>query len=553
MHEALIGAKDIALEPYAEILPSPISYSINRGGRYGEMPYDALAEKFEETDIGDEEERYETFARQTLTNWTSDAPSMEHEAPRGAVDRRKGFLNLRYGGHRGETDDPAHPELMLGFHGPEDKDPRQASLDPDFKKAKGQWDARMRFHRFSDAEPMNTTGGTISEERVIKNRVKLFKQVKDRLQVFSSQKDGRRNPLRRAFQKKHVGNSTDIAIQSYGDLITDQSLNPQRRATILSNQIIRNTAWYHQNTTDHEFNVAQYGNVGRKSMSRTGKVAVGAMVDGSETAAQMKSHPTEDLTKCYKALAILMTNVIAARQNLQGAAVGDTTYTDEYGNQFRSQAKLTRDLIKVMRQITGDGSYAESDLSMGYSQMTPKQRKHLLRLVSFNHAVSEHELLTAFKMYRSVTPAKDVEGIRHAAEEDAHGPEMGATETLKYKSANESIKAGIARHGGLVATDVHVGGKMLQTFNYRAGERFASSQRVRNTSKEQFGAESDKSRVYGAGPGNYRITGQDDIQVEKQQFHENYMQDRHAAPIGKKYMRGFIDNDSRSNEIAAKS
>lgn len=253
---------DLARQGYGQI-----EYNVDQGLRYGDVPNTMLMEKFEETDMGNDEDQYDTYVRTEICDWTGDKGAVfEHERGRGGVNASKGILQLRANGHRG-TADVEKPEIFLGFAGPEDRDPRGINVDPDMKQLRRQEAARMRFHRFTPDHSDHVTGGGISEAQVMANKQTIFRFNRDRLKIFSRQIDGRREGLRRVYENK-----SDIAkqvlVHSYGDYIKDYAMNPQRRANLITRNILRDTKEWRQETSDQDYQIARYSQICRKRKTR---------------------------------------------------------------------------------------------------------------------------------------------------------------------------------------------------------------------------------------------------------------------------------------------
>src|ERR1700761_6917819 len=112
-------------------MPESKIYSTLSFDKNGSMPNELLMSKFEETDLAPSDDYYESYARGLLTDYRPDDNKFEHEKPRSNVNQSAGKLQLQYYGHRGNADDPNHPEMYLGF---DDPDPRGINVDPDFKQ-----------------------------------------------------------------------------------------------------------------------------------------------------------------------------------------------------------------------------------------------------------------------------------------------------------------------------------------------------------------------------------------------------------------------------------
>lgn len=164
------------------------------GGIYdsgGAMPSEMLVSKFEETNTGagDDEEHYDTYVRDEITDWTADKSVFEGDETRRP--QNCGVLNVRYNGHRGEADDPNHSEMYLGWMGGEDRDPRGYRDKPDMGKMRGQHEARMRFQNFDPDSDYSITGGGRSEVNMMQLRQKMNAIVRKKLRIFSTSMSGR--------------------------------------------------------------------------------------------------------------------------------------------------------------------------------------------------------------------------------------------------------------------------------------------------------------------------------------------------------------------------
>lgn len=237
----------------------------NIGMPYGDMPYSALTSKFEETLLpegsgppAESGSQYTDYARGLMMDRRPDENLFEHERSRGATNRSTGRIQLQYYGHRGNASDPAHPELFLGFAGPENRDPRGINVDPNMGKFRAQEEARGRYFRFSKDHADFTTSGRRSETREIADMQALNKAVKSRLKVFSSQLDGRREGLRRMYTHKSAAGSTQ-KVASYGELIADDALTPTKRAFVVSGKLLRDTHAYRNGCRDTDFHAHWYG------------------------------------------------------------------------------------------------------------------------------------------------------------------------------------------------------------------------------------------------------------------------------------------------------
>lgn len=354
-------------------------YSIDIGGRYGDMPNDALASKWESTDDQDQAEySYENYARNTMVDRRPDPVTFAYEEPRINPSQRYGYLNLIHTGTRsGET--PRHPEAFL-----EDTwgDPRGIAVDPDFKQLTRQEQARMRFVRLSADADHSITGGGVSEEQNIARLNQIKREVAPRYTWFSTSRDGKRNGMSRVFTHESNIKKTERPAQSYGDSILDAALVPQRTTTVMSNIDIRRSKAYHQFTTDHTFAVAKYG-----ADARTRKLSMdNKPFEYQDTDSELSESAKSNM---YKALVVDIANSI--KQKIE--AKHDTEHGVETMTQAeRRAAAAAKDLSRILYTIQSTTAFSDGDTTMcmksagapkyGQSPVIPSTNDHSVPIVT---------------------------------------------------------------------------------------------------------------------------------------------------------------------------
>jgi hypothetical protein len=505
-------------------------YNIDIGGRYGDMPTAMLMSKFEETNAGPDESLYDDYARNTLTNWGPDTNLMEHERPRGGVNRRYGVLELRTNGHRG-TADVEKPEIFLGFGGPEDRDPRGVNVDPDMKQLTRQERARMRFQRFTPDHSEHVTGGGRSEARVIADNQKLFKIRKERLKVFDRQIDGRREGLRRTYDHKSDV-TKQVLVQSYGDYIKDYAMNPQRRANIISKNIIRDTRAWRDETADQDMEVAIYSQICRRR-----KI---------ETKANRQRDTTTDykwedgaMSKSFKAAGLLMSHLCRREQQQ------DTDLADQTGTQHRKTGPY-KDLMIIMESVTQDGKFKESDNTQARKQQAPVQQEHGVRTFVTDHVTPAHHLLNAEIIYKAVKQGRDLTTVKTNVVTDSKDPHIQDTLTAISKTSVQRTtatgrKLDTADDGSVADNDSE------QTVNYK---RLLASRthRINVTSGHAIKGESDDSQIRKQQHQELQ-TVDPTIAKTGTDFGENFSLERKIAPVGSKYTRRYQTRDNDIDDV----
>lgn len=511
---------------------------------FGEMPNGMLVSKFEETDMGPDEDMYDNYARGEICDWTGDKNKFEHEEARGGVNRRAGRLQLQYYGHRGNEDTPYHPERFDGFMG--DRDPLGINTEPDFKKLTEQHNARMRFVRWSPDASDQITGGGRSEGKLMADQQTLFKVTQNRLKVFSPQIDGRREGLRREF--KHKSNiPKQILVQSYGDYIKDYALNPQRRANIICKEILRNSRTWRDETAEADFAFAKYSQLCRRARIKQKHNPVLSAQGGD--AARRNEINDQDMTKCYKAAGLLMANIVKGkRQAVDNAREGNMDLADAKTTVARKTEPFARDLALVLRAMTQDADFATGDSTMIVKNPYPTLSEHIARQVVYNHLAPAHHYLNAEILYKTVRPGVDTRKVKDLIITDANAPQLRDVNTTLCKTAKMKLVS-----GAKLATDDDTDkAESSRTFNYRHALNPNGDRRIRLVANDMLAGESDATQNRRPNHKNYRITSAEDTE-DNMRYGDNACKERHTRGLGSKYMNRFIDRDARDDEISARN
>lgn len=505
-----------------------IEYSLNVAMPFGEMPPGMLESKFEETDIGPDENAYDDYARNIVCDWTADTNRMEHEEPRNSIGN-SGYLQLRYNGHRGDTsiDEVYRPEHFDQFIGDEDRDPRGSQVDPDMKQMTRQSMARTRFVRFTPDGCENITGGGRSEARTMADQQTLIRTVRSRLKVFERSLDGRQNGLRRVYGHKSAANQT-ILVQSYGDAITDKGLNPTRRANIIAQSVV-NTRKFRDEMCDQTMDVAKYSQV------RRGVKAVGQQ-DNSLIDNDGRFGASEG-AKHFKACGLLMADIIRARQNIQ-SDVDFATSRDAMG---RKTAPMCKDLGIILGAVATDAEFQSSSSTLVGKTAARLNRPHLANTTVQQHLTPAHHALNAEIIYKSVKPGADVRKlcdqiITDVVRTDADVSAAGKTAKMVMASGAKLSRT----------TDGEAATEFKKTINYRSSHTTTGcvSRLVNNDGKA---GESSNTQNRKRDHTNYR-TATPENQEQNMRYSENEHAERHGRGIGKKYLNRYIDRESNEHD-----
>lgn len=385
------------------------NYTIDIGLRYGDMPSEMLMAKFDETNIDSDTyqplEQINDHWRTTLTDMGPEPRTMEEDQPR-TDNQSKAFLNFRHHGNRSEGDYDVHmPEMFLGFHGEEDREPRGGNagtnpMDPDFKELVKQQQARMRFIKFSPDSANWVTGGMRSEAKVQADNQEMIRQSRHRWKIFDTEYDGRRTGLAMdggINAESRVMQQTALE-QSYNDMLTQAAMDRRNKTTILSNKLFRDTTEYHQNTTDHKFKVAAYGlNPQRFRPFSPYESAIQYVATETELSGPQFT------PECGKTANILMGKIVTQRHN----AISDIKNGESVNNVITKTKAQERDMKSVLMGLTTDADMKGSML------MSPNDRGRTAAPVEFMNPVmtvdtdATQKQSIATMMFRSLSGSAD--------------------------------------------------------------------------------------------------------------------------------------------------
>ena len=510
-------------------------YDLDTSLPYGDVPNTMLMRKFEETDVGDEEMAYDTFVRGEIKNWAPDTAIYEHERSRGGVNQRSGKLNLQYEGHRGSAQ-YERPEEFLGFGGPEDRDPRGTNVDPDMKELTRQKWARGRFQRFTSdgVDDQQITGGGVSEAGMMAIRQQVHRYTRANLKVFSRQLDGRREGMRR--QWVHASDAAkQVRVQAYGDYIKDYALNPQRRATIISREIIRDSAAWRAETNDQDLAFAHYAQV--RSARKTGPI------DSTITNnVQTQELADSDMSKSFKAVGLLMSHLVREKQSHDGIDFSDGSTT-----QTRKVAPCAKDLAAILQGIVQSQQLGDSDATQHRKRGVDRAGTDAWQGSHVQHAMPAHHYLNAEIIYRNMSigdmslisreVVTDATVARAISEDAARKRFTWMAKARSVDVAEDNVdreQAEAAKYISYRTMKQVVGAWTPQNIDEVAMSESANSQNRRRQ---------DRFKVMHVGD------TVDDIKRG-----DNLYQNRHGAPVGSKYtMRQLVKEESKQSDFKGSS
>lgn len=510
---------------------APIEFNLDIGLRYGEMPDAMLMSKFEETDTGPDEHLYDDYARRQLIDRRPDAPFTAADEPRSGVNRNYGRLQLQYYGHRGDADPPAHPEMFIDFAGSDNVDPRGHAIDPDMNRLREQRDKRMRFINWNPDHQDSITGGGRSEAKVMADKQSAFRWIRDRLKVFSSQKDGRREGMRKTWRHISALNN-QLGTAPRGESVGFGAEGAQiRRATIIA-RAIRDSKAYRDDCADQSFEAHKYGQTGRR---RQRNVTANALLQVNPDGKMGES----DASKCYKAVGVLLGQLVRARHEV----AHDADYGAEGDVRVRKHERVAEDLSIVLRSIANEHFWTASHRTVQAKTAMPGDPAQTINMVSLNHSLPASHYLIAEKMYKGLTPGADRAKINEDIVREAVNPTLKEDFATRGKLPAAPIEGGAARDNLVAVVD-----QTRQTHNYKTAVAQSEAQ-LRLANGEGFTSEGKPTPIKKTSHGNYRVTTAQDIIVPTE-FGDSRKKERLLAPMGNKdRVRRNIDTDGGSGAL----
>jgi len=521
--------------------PPDISYTIDIGLPYGKMPDEALVSKFEYTNEGDNiEYMYDEFSRETLKDRRPDTATFEYEEPRKSISN-KGYLNTLHYGGRGEYNYPAHPEINTEIT---DREPRRTFTDPDYRELRMQEDARMRFVNFYPGNDDNSiSSGSWRENQVRDAKKHMFNLLKPRMRIFSTSEDGRREGMRRSYEYKSNIDKVQYD-KTYGDTILDWSLNPQRKTIVLSNELIRNTRWYHRHTPDHEFTVAKYGENPRKMKLNISENKT-QMYEG-DIGKYSEDVTCEDLTVAYKNIGILMGTLVSQKYKIKE----DIDKKESTDAQIRKLSEMRSNIEKILFETVHDTEYYNSDETQSRKTSKPVKETHKSIINVRDNLKPANYYHEAMLMYKSLDPSNDVVSIKFKAIDDENKVDMRGEEYQARKTCRENM------HSGMKDTVIEVDDKTLSIKSYKSSKTNPNEKKKNMLNPELFGNNSDNTQDRKVSHTNYRITNTKDIS-QNLEFPDNDMIDHYGGRIGKYgsklKVRRYADSENNSTLVSENS
>lgn len=472
------------------------SYQINRGLRYGDMPSEMLMSKFDETNLDFDTyqplENLDNHWRTTLKDLSPQPSSLESDMRR-TDNQSKSFLNHRYHGTRGNSDvEVHHPEMFLGFHGEEDREERGGGhgtnpLEPDMKEFTKQQQARLKYIRFTPDASNHVTGLGRSEAKVQADNQEVFRQNRHRMKIFDTSFDGRRNGL----ATQGINNEALVYKQkaledNYSDRIKQAAMIRNRKTTVLSNKLFRNTNEYHQFTSDHRFKVASYGENPRRFAPYHPLEAVIMNIATENELAYMQEHADSR----GKAANVLMGKIVLQRRK----AENDVEKGKSAGHIISKTKAQEKELKAVLSKVSHDDDKQESIHNDTNDRGKTAKRVDVVSQKSTQNEEQDRKKSQAVLMYKSVKGSID-----HIKAKNMISMDQDSSNSIDTPSSGKTAKRSKTHKGGKVINDVQmtVDGKSLSIKNYKSVSRKNHRKNVDNATLDGHRSNNINKNTFG--------------------------------------------------------
>jgi hypothetical protein len=550
----------INYDTLAGVKPTEIGYSIKIGMRSGDMGDQALISKFEVTDdtcgaADDCEEAYKNFGANLLTDRRPDPAIFAYEEQRRPeqFSSSGGIINLHYTGSRNGTSGlPQHPEIFLEETDP---DPRGIDPMPQWQELRKQQEARNRFVRFhADADNSITGGGWDPNAARYGSRTTTQRLVKPRLNIFTTEKDGRREGLRREWKHKSdlalIKNYSGAAGR-YGELLTDAGLNPLRKSAITSNIILKYTdpsnplfGMYHRTVTDNEFSVAGYGEDPRKrGLIGTDKSKVIDRTDNKFNA--------EDPTLVMKAAGLIIGDAVMRKGGNRADIDFNSSIDGQHGRKSQRSTQGMNIAAAPYGYVKVDSAFDDAQYSAVIKNLMPQLMAPTMTLTKEDSTEAAHisydgQLLGG----RVPLPFADLQQIRAGIKRDGAAIQRAEEETARGKM----MSIGEVNLAAKRDTHIEVEGESasIPTYKGRADKSMKGAANSKLITMDPTFGKMDNTKMFKSGrsaeDSKLGAATANDIVEDSRGFSDNTQKDRRNRPLGKKYLNREIDRDNSLNE-----
>jgi hypothetical protein len=479
-------------------------------GQYGSIPYNVLKQKYEVTATDDPQ--VNDYWRKNLKDTSCDATFFESDHTR-RDNHSDEFLSLRFSGHRsGEV--PDAPDLCLELT---ERDPRGTGLDPNFRHWIDQSWARAGDYNFYDDSDNSVTEREKPPQLLIEQIRDQFENIKQRLKIFSTSKDSMAS-----------GSNFRDATTSKKDMVDQNGADAREELsrTNLTSQLSNSYPLGWEQTGDHEFNVAQYGQVRSAQLD-----AMNAGINRRDTNASNQLTTFQDQVVTAGVAQLMKTIVDARVQERDGTKLRSFAAAIPKEYRFFTDPKPAGSEVATTQAVTDSIKSVENFIGQLNRQTGSTSRQDIesqLKIVSFMDAAIRPGTTETAKMewQNQIASAKQQEAFGATATKQAAKKNTAQRETQETARRFESMQVARLGSARLAGTN---------TVLMEEGERYkkTSAFSIHKTAKAP----------------NIR----DPYTANRSQRARDMegTSDRFAKPMGDKMgVRAGIDSDGRSNAIS---
>jgi hypothetical protein len=512
--------------------------SIVGSGSY--MPESAYLKKMEQTCIFEDPNLMINYMRSTLKDARPDKPLFESDEIRRnnmSTDR----LNLRHYGKRVPTLPDLPDGTFLDFDGL-DRDPRGTALEPDMREHRKQQEARGKFIKFYKDDDMSVPTKGISEREMIKLKRRPFYEVKERMKIFDESMNGRISGggAMTHEQRKNTAECMQVTDDRKPEMRDEMCYNRANYINDLSN----NTSIGWRRTTDHRFQVAQYGMI-RKGGDPN---KANALKNRSNTFIEHDFHLSWKDQNTTKAFSISMIDLAKQRARDMRATDGLILGKSEK-TQMRKRRLRAKDIV-LKRQSANSQSAAANVIINGdrtqhiTGRMTAprsdhqKMKKIVIDPFIIHHMANSNRNMSKKKLSdlrEQIARSSAFNGLLSQQGNRARDPTAKRRNKLLWQSI-----AGYAK------------GTSMKVANYRRCAKNSTIAGAKNTNAYDYEDYKTDQKIWGQRRGN--IQNPDQYIMDATDYDQEFLAPeitgtKLVGGLGHKYMRRHMDQGDTDRDV----
>lgn len=521
----------------------------------GGLPYELLAAKFEETNpvlLGEYEDMLDDWNRMLLRDWRPDKPVLESDRPQRNVAAQHA-LNLRYNGTRGDTnvESSLRPEEFLGF-GPEYRDPRGTAEGPDYRVNVQEAKTRLRYKHFSPDGSNSITGGNLSDPKINEIKQETYKLSLPRMKWFSTSIESpgpHKVVVKRpkSMQGKilqddaaaHLDFDLGAPLHTHGasaaanlrDTLTlqeyrDEMLN-SHEVVVLSDKL---------GDTDNR-------RIGVMRQTRTG----GAQADSVYHDVDFEKTEHFSSLQVYKSAAPHIINLarFAKAGSVQDTETPELVETEPAARKHARAVANAREILNRLFGTTDDVDFGKQMDSIARKSEGGLQKNYTRNRAAgeMSHHIDPIHIEDAEAIRKSVRP-RDAAPNRWRADPDADFSEE--TTTAAGKTPSPPAETAASRRS---QADIDFE-EQKEVKNYKSFiGRARGAARDKHDARALRFAEEHLTAVRQTPKARGDIVAAKGLAQQELAHRDNYAGDRHIAPLGSKFMRGYMERGDVAQEI----